>query len=132
MFFSFCAGPGLAFIAYPKALSRLPGSNFWTVLFFLMVLFLGLDTQVTFTATQTRFLFSLSPRCVSATTRSSFGPVSLQFVCVESLATSLSDLFPRQLRRPHARELLVLAIAVVCFLLGLPLISEVRGKDGND
>lgn len=85
------SGPGLAFIAYPKALSRLPGSNFWTVLFFLMVFFLGLDTQ---------------------------------FVCVESLATSLSDLFPRQLRRPRARELLVLAIAVVCFLLGLPLISE--------
>lgn len=48
MFFSFCAGPGLAFIVYPKALSRLPGSNFWTVLFFLMVLFLGLDTQVAF------------------------------------------------------------------------------------
>nr|XP_057933781.1 sodium- and chloride-dependent betaine transporter-like [Doryrhamphus excisus] len=85
------SGPGLAFIAYPKALSMLPGSTFWTVLFFLMILLLGLDTQ---------------------------------FVCVESLATSITDLFPRQLRRRGAREILVLVIAVVCFLLGLPLITE--------
>lgn len=40
-------GPGLAFIAYPKALSMLPAPSFWSVLFFLMILFLGLDTQVT-------------------------------------------------------------------------------------
>ncbi|TNM91358.1 hypothetical protein fugu_019738 [Takifugu bimaculatus] len=46
------------------------------------------------------------------------------FVCVESLATSITDLFPRQLRKPGARELLVLAIAVVCFLLGLPLVTQ--------
>ncbi|XP_019738732.1 sodium- and chloride-dependent betaine transporter-like [Hippocampus comes] len=85
------SGPGLAFIAYPKALSMLPGSTFWTVLFFLMMLFLGLDTQ---------------------------------FVCVESLATAISDLFPKHLRRPCAREILVLVIAAVCFLLGLPLVTE--------
>ncbi|XP_028286519.1 sodium- and chloride-dependent GABA transporter 2-like [Parambassis ranga] len=85
------AGPGLAFIAYPKALSLLPGSSFWSVLFFLMILFLGLDTQ---------------------------------FVCVESLVTAVTDLFPSHLRRPRAREILVLVIAVVCFLLGLPLVSD--------
>lgn len=118
-FFSLCAGPGLAFIAYPKALSRLPGSNFWFVLFFLMILFLGLDTQVNVPSDA---MSSFSRRHVS-----SVGPVSLQFVCVESLATSITDLFPRQLRRPCARELLVLAIAVVCFFMGLPLISEVDG-----
>ncbi|KAI4803367.1 hypothetical protein KUCAC02_006918 [Chaenocephalus aceratus] len=85
------SGPGLIFIAYPKALSLLPGSSFWAVLFFLMILFLGLDSQ---------------------------------FVCVESLATGLTDMFPGQLRRRGRREILVLVIAVVCFLLGLPCLTE--------
>ncbi|XP_008398863.1 sodium- and chloride-dependent GABA transporter 2-like isoform X2 [Poecilia reticulata] len=85
------SGPGLAFIAYPRALSLLPGSSFWAVLFFLMILFLGLDSQ---------------------------------FVCVESLATAITDLFPSRLRRPGAREILVLVIAVTCFLLGLPFVTE--------
>lgn len=83
------SGPGLAFIAYPKALSMLPFPSFWSVLFFLMILFLGLDSQ---------------------------------FVCVESLATAITDMFPRFLRRHGAREILVLVIAVVCFLLALPLV----------
>lgn len=88
-----------------------------------MILFLGLDTQVNAPNPRGCF-FSLLP-CRSV------HPVCLQFVCVESLATSITDLFPRQLRRPCARELLVLAIAVVCFLLGLPLITEVDGNDGG-
>lgn len=85
------SGPGLAFVAYPRALALLPGAQFWSVLFFIMVLLLGLDSQ---------------------------------FVCVESLATAVSDLFPTVLRKKGRREILVLVIAIVCFLLGLPFITE--------
>ncbi|XP_073932424.1 sodium- and chloride-dependent betaine transporter isoform X4 [Castor canadensis] len=85
------SGPGLAFIAFPKAVTMMPLSQLWSCLFFVMLLFLGLDSQ---------------------------------FVCMECLVTASVDMFPRQLRKTGRRELLILAIAVLCYLMGLLLVTQ--------
>lgn len=84
------SGPGLAFIAYPRAVAMMPVPQLWAVCFFLMIIMLGLDTQ---------------------------------FVSLEALMTSVSDLYPNLIRRGHRRELLLLFICIICFLLGLVMVT---------
>ncbi|XP_069848892.1 sodium- and chloride-dependent GABA transporter 2 isoform X1 [Dipodomys merriami] len=85
------SGPGLAFIAYPRAVVMLPFSPLWSCCFFFMVVLLGLDSQ---------------------------------FVGVESLATAVVDLYPKIFRKKNRRELLILAVAVFSFLVGLIMVTE--------
>ncbi|XP_075458441.1 sodium- and chloride-dependent betaine transporter-like [Ascaphus truei] len=85
------SGPGLAFIVYPKAVTMMPVSQLWSCLFFLMVIFLGLDSQ---------------------------------FIYVEMLCTSVMDLYPTMFRKGYRQELVILGVSVLCFLIGLVLVTE--------
>ena len=39
------SGPGLAFIAFTEAMINLPGAPFWSIMFFLMLINLGLGSM---------------------------------------------------------------------------------------
>lgn len=45
MFLQGVEGAGLAFIVFTEAISKMPGSPIWSVLFFIMLLCLGLSTM---------------------------------------------------------------------------------------
>lgn len=46
LIFIVSSGPGLAFVAYPAAVAEMPVAPLWSILFFFMVILLGLDSEV--------------------------------------------------------------------------------------
>ncbi|KAI3373463.1 hypothetical protein L3Q82_022069, partial [Scortum barcoo] len=86
-------GPGLVYIVYPQAFANMPVPQLWAVMFFFMLLCLGLDSE---------------------------------FAMVEVLVTSLMDEFYQKLTNIFkSKELCVLAICAIAFLLGIPCIMQV-------
>nr|DBA17638.1 TPA: hypothetical protein GDO54_003056 [Pyxicephalus adspersus] len=82
-------GPGIAFVVYPEALTRLPLSPFWAIIFFLMLLTLGLDTM---------------------------------FATIETIVTSVTDEFPKYLRKN--KPLFTLVCCIGFFIAGFPMITQ--------
>jgi len=54
----------LAFVIYPTAVLTLPGSPFWAILFFIMLITLGLDTQFTLVETAATTIFDAFPNLI--------------------------------------------------------------------
>ncbi|XP_066519459.1 sodium- and chloride-dependent GABA transporter 2-like isoform X1 [Hoplias malabaricus] len=85
------SGPGLAFIAYPRAVAMMPIPQLWAVCFFIMIILLGLDSE---------------------------------FVGLEALMTSITDMYPSFLLMGHRRKFLLLLICTMSFFIGLVMVTE--------
>ncbi|XP_054628891.1 sodium- and chloride-dependent creatine transporter 1-like isoform X1 [Dunckerocampus dactyliophorus] len=104
------SGPGLAFIAYPKAVTLMPLAPLWAALFFFMLLILGLDSQ--------RLLHAV---CIF----SCDDHIAVKFVGVEGLITGIMDMLPHKSAMASLRREVVAAICcVICFLIDMSMVTE--------
>lgn len=106
-------GPGLIFVVYPQAMAKMPAGQMWAVMFFFMLLCLGLNSQVWF----------CESRYQSSALKILF---LLQFAIVEVVVTAIQDGFPDWIKRKLIyHELLVLIICIISFFFGLPNLIQV-------
>ena len=102
----------------------MPLPQLWAVCFFLMIIMLGLDTQVRAGCDVVVWLHCRLQHHINLSANALSSSVA-QFVSLEALMTSVTDLYPHLIRRGHRRELLLLFVCIVCFLVGLVMITPV-------
>ena len=83
-------GPGLVFVVFPHALSQMPYPQLWSVVFFCLVLFLGVDSQF---ATVEVIITSIKDGWEGASKYKLSQEMLVLIVCVSSFFCGLPHIF---------------------------------------
>ncbi|XP_068616897.1 sodium- and chloride-dependent GABA transporter ine [Brachionichthys hirsutus] len=125
------SGPGLVFVVYPEILSTMPLFQLWSVLFFMMLVLLGLDSQFATVEVAITFL------------KDEFGPTVRQYLKREELLTLVVCSICFILGIPHVTQggiyifqlmdhytaivspmfLALFEVVAVCWIFGVPKLS---------
>nr|XP_032825522.1 sodium- and chloride-dependent creatine transporter 1-like [Petromyzon marinus] len=90
------AGPGLVFVVYPRAISLLPVPAVWAALLFIMLILLGVDSEVSFSAQGVPYTNDALPLAVVIIIDNTMDNVGIYIV-------NWTQLFDRELGRRGAR-----------------------------
>ncbi|XP_073809157.1 solute carrier family 6 member 22, tandem duplicate 2 isoform X5 [Danio rerio] len=80
------SGPGLAFIAYPRAVALMPLPQLWAIFFFIMIIFLGLDSEFVYQEALVTSISDMYPSFFQVGHRRKF---LLLFICSASFFVGL-------------------------------------------
>lgn len=134
------AGPGLAFQVYPKAILMMPQPRVWGALFFLMIFFLGIDSQFVCTegivtsimdVLDYRAVFIIHQRGVKYFVVAYRGVVNSEKIreikkynALYKQRKNKDNATKEQKIRKYTREILVFAICLVSYLIGISMVTR--------
>ena len=111
----FSPGPSLLFIIYAEAISNMPAATFFSIIFFLMIIMLGLDSTVSFLIPvvnkEFKKYFVLNNKC----------PISLILSCFWCCPT----LIVYALSIPVEQDSYLPCFKGICFIPTLPVVLTV-------
>uniref|UniRef100_UPI00358FA78A sodium- and chloride-dependent GABA transporter ine-like isoform X2 n=1 Tax=Myxine glutinosa TaxID=7769 RepID=UPI00358FA78A len=133
-------GPGLVFEVYPEIITTMPLAPFWSVAFFFMLIFLGLDSQFAMVEVAVMFVMDSNASSMCPVLRRK--AIVVLMICFGGFLLGLpmvtqAGIYFFQLVDHHSSVVTLVFIAffevtAVCWLYGVPLLSrnveEMTGK----
>ncbi|KAI6182226.1 Snf-9 [Aphelenchoides bicaudatus] len=117
------SGTGVAFIAFPEALARMPFSWFWSLLFFLMIWILGLSTQFGYGEIIIGAMSEQFPGLLKHKATTTFGVCGVLYACGLCLLCTRSGIFYFNILNDYASSLSLVFVVffeavIICYIYG--------------